>query len=524
MRDRLSRVRLWQVALALLTIGYFFALLLHTPNVYDEGLTVDGAVRILHGQLPYRDFNTGYAPAEFYMVAAVFSVFGTTLLAARVWDTFWRLAILGMAIAVAKEASPGQKIHWLPLICIAMVTGACGSRLYPMTNSAMTGYTLVSLIALWCTVRYFDRQQWSRLFWAGAATGVAILYRHDLGACLAGAITIATWYQVIAERRGKFTRSTSVFVAGALAVLGPPFLYFWIKIPHEVLVQSFIEFPRTNLAGRYIPLPGPGSILAWAALYLPLAIMLAAVLSFRQTSPARRPTLVLFLVLIGVVLAQAAQRLDAPHSYPAVIFSLLLLSTCLYQLPRPGRTAVQILLLSGAVICYAVLPLFFWMFQLAGVNQSDGEINSTMQRPQGQKADYIPRAGPIHLSDDQRQAVAYIRQRSAPDDSVYVGADKQSLAWYNDALFYFLADRPAATRFDMFVPGITTSASVQAEILQSLQQHKTPYIVLFTVPESQEANLSSVNNGVTTLDDGIRQEYVQVAQFGRYSIWHRRGE
>src|ERR1700753_184180 len=71
-RNWFAKIAVWQVLLALLTVGYFLALLLHPPNVYDEGLTVDGAVRILHGQLPYRDFNTGYAPAEFYTVAAVF--------------------------------------------------------------------------------------------------------------------------------------------------------------------------------------------------------------------------------------------------------------------------------------------------------------------------------------------------------------------------------------------------------------------------------------------------------------------
>ena len=67
-------------------------------------------------------------------------------------------------------------------------------------------------------------------------------------------------------------------------VLLPPFFYFWIKVPHEALAQSFIDFPRTNLAGRHIPLPGPGSILAWSVLYLPLAIMLAAISVFVRRS------------------------------------------------------------------------------------------------------------------------------------------------------------------------------------------------------------------------------------------------
>jgi hypothetical protein len=53
-------------------------------------LAVCGAVRVLHHQLPYKDFNTGYAPAQFYTVAAVFKAFGASLLTGRIWDLVWR--------------------------------------------------------------------------------------------------------------------------------------------------------------------------------------------------------------------------------------------------------------------------------------------------------------------------------------------------------------------------------------------------------------------------------------------------
>jgi hypothetical protein len=103
-----------------------------------------------------------------------------------------------------------------------------------------------------------------------------------------------------------------------------------------------------------------------------------------------------------------------------------------------------------------------------------------------------------------------------------VGATSHSLASVNDALFYFLADRPQATRFDMFGPGITTSAAVQSEIRWDLRQKQTEYVVLFRPPPSHEPNLSSADSGVRILDDAIRQDYIQVAEFGRYTIWHRK--
>jgi hypothetical protein len=73
----------------------------------------------------------------------------------------------------------------------------------------------------------------------------------------------------------------------------------------------------------------------------------------------------------------------------------------------------------------------------------------------------------------------------------------------------------------MFVPGITTGAAVQSEILRDLRQKQTEYVVLFRAPASREPNLSSVASGVRILDDAIWRDYTQVAEFGRYTIWRR---
>ena len=134
----------------------------------------------------------------------------------------------------------------------------------------------------------------------------------------------------------------------------------------------------------------------------------------------------------------------------------------------------------------------------------------------------ILRAGPIPLAFDQRQAIGYIQRHLLPGRPLYVGVTAHGLGWYNDALFYFLADRPNATRFDMFAPALTTSANVESEILGEIRQKQTEYLVLLRLNPSHEPNLSSVDSGVRILDDAIRQDYIQVAEFGRYTIWHRK--
>ncbi|HEV7663145.1 MAG TPA: hypothetical protein VGQ62_06385, partial [Chloroflexota bacterium] len=48
----------------------------------DEGYFAQQAVRILHGQVPYRDFATFYTPGLAYLHAGVFAVLGEPSLVA----------------------------------------------------------------------------------------------------------------------------------------------------------------------------------------------------------------------------------------------------------------------------------------------------------------------------------------------------------------------------------------------------------------------------------------------------------
>jgi hypothetical protein len=509
------RASFWSV----LAAAYCGALLTQAPGIYDEGLIVSGAARILHGQLPYRDFSTGYPPAQFYTIAGVFKVFGETLLAERVWDTLWRLAIVGLAIVLARAAIPEQRAHPVLLICIGLVTGACGSPLYPMISGMLPCFG-----AVWCAVLYLNQRGVRWLFFSGIAAGVAVLYRHDLAACVCCAVTVATCYQAIAERKKRWVLFPAIFWAGVLLVLALPVQYFWISVAHETLVQSFVDFPRMNFAGRHLPLPGPGTILAWRDFYLPLVIVVAAAITFRQVGAARRPTRVLLLMCSLSALALAAQRLDTPHVYPAIMFSLVLLCVCVATWQLENRKLLPNLLLSGAIFWYGLGALISWNGQIAELRVAapNGSEPVKLRYSRNAPPNETVRTGPILLAFDQGQAVRYIQRHLAPGKPLYVGAATHALAWSNDALFCFLADRPPITRFDMFVPGITTGAAVQSEILGDIRQKQVEYVVLFRTPPSHEPNLSSVDNGVRILDDAIRQDYIQVAEFGRYTIWHRR--
>ena len=85
------------VALAIVFLLSYLLLFLgmpRRPGMYDEGIVLTGAMRVVAGQVPYRDFYFIYGPAEIYILAGLFKLFGPSLLAERLFD----LLIQGLVV------------------------------------------------------------------------------------------------------------------------------------------------------------------------------------------------------------------------------------------------------------------------------------------------------------------------------------------------------------------------------------------------------------------------------------------
>ena len=57
-------------------------------NVFDEGILLTGTMRTMAGQVLHRDFYYDYGPAQFYLFAGLFKLFGTSVLVERLAAVF----------------------------------------------------------------------------------------------------------------------------------------------------------------------------------------------------------------------------------------------------------------------------------------------------------------------------------------------------------------------------------------------------------------------------------------------------
>src|SRR3954466_7181687 len=87
------------------------------PN--DEGLMLQAAARIAHGQVPYDDFWWYYPPGQPYLLAVLWKAFGPSLLTWRIARVLSDAAVALLAFGLARRRAP----VWLSLV--AWLGAAC---------------------------------------------------------------------------------------------------------------------------------------------------------------------------------------------------------------------------------------------------------------------------------------------------------------------------------------------------------------------------------------------------------------
>ena len=71
-------------------------------TLYDEGIILVGSLRVMNGEVPYRDFWSMYPPGNFYVNAGLFSMFGEQAYWNRLFDALTKLASVLVAYTILR--------------------------------------------------------------------------------------------------------------------------------------------------------------------------------------------------------------------------------------------------------------------------------------------------------------------------------------------------------------------------------------------------------------------------------------
>jgi hypothetical protein len=525
----LKAVVLFAVALVLLWIG----LDPYAINVYDEGVIVYGAQRILQGEVPYRDFWGLYPPGQFLAVAALFKAFGSSLLVERAWDTVLRAAIAALVYLIAARlAGRGvAMIVWILALGWLWAVEFYGYSMIPAL--------LLVLLSAWFFIRFLESQTGMlALFAAGLFVGGTIAFRHDVAAYVYLAEVLTLLALAIAQRApaagpsfGKGVRQLALDLvalsAGAVVAALPLALYLIIAAPPADVLDQLIVFPATVYTHvRHLPYPSPfePSLIFGFPLYFHFFVLAGALVFLIRLRPGQdggmRPDLwrvVMFLVLLtGLVFVKSTVKPHVVHLVHVMILASLLAGVLLSVVARGPLGAAVKVCLALALCLMAVVPVM----SVRGAVARAAEIRAHLAEIE--QMHHFPRASGLLTPPDQGAALEYVRAQTAPDEKIFVGNGRHDRVVSNDVIFYFLAERPSATKYHELHPGQVTTEPVQRAIIDELQRNGVRCVVLFTGSDSVvEPNASGISSNVTLLDGYIASRYQVVKELGSYKVLKR---
>ncbi|GIK72349.1 MAG: hypothetical protein BroJett021_13370 [Chloroflexota bacterium] len=515
-------------------------------NLYDEGLALVNGMRILNGDVPFRDYWAIYPPGQSYALAALFAVAGETVLVERIYDTLVRIALALVIYVLAARLLRSWQWALAPYTAAAVLLAAATFYGYAVFPALLLGFATLAL-----AFRYVDdsRRRW--LIGAGVLTGFTTFFRLDLGfytAASVAALLILTWLLPPDDSRGWRPR-TQRLLLDVVAAATPALLlivafygYLAGMAGFGVMVDNLLIFPATTFrAVRWLPYPaltpdwsiwsGPGGVDVrlermlgdYLRFYIPLLVyglstlllVGSAVRSLRGgTRFARTDVMAASLVVMGIgMFVQALSRYDEIHVLPASLVVVILITWLVRQIPagqwdRPLAATPVIVLLIVPVMLYFVGPYV--------------KLSEYVRRhPPTACFSTLPRAGCVMTLPGQEEIVQILGHQSPDHGPIFSGLLRHDNVFINDVSIYFLAGRPIATRYHELHPGVTTTRAVQEEMVAEFATQEPEWLVLLTWGNPNEPNASRFNSGVALLDNYIRENYRKTLTTGAYELWRR---
>jgi hypothetical protein len=520
-------------------------------SLYDEGVILTAATRLMAGAIPHRDFYVPYGPGQFWVLAFLFKLLGPSVLVERLWDVTVKAAIIVCVFLIGKRVTT---LRWsiaastLSIIWLSFV-GVPGWPVWP----ALFILLLESLLLL----KVFDGEIGAtRLVAAGACIGVATLFRYDIGFLIcASQSTVLFLYCFNREiDSGARLRSSVVVLLqfwGGVALIGIPvaiaYLFlgaisdFWFDV---------VEFPMHFYAAmRSLPFPtqffsGLSAADTEYIVYLPLAVGITSIVALLRknyfeavndsngraaqiNSEQLKWRVGLLTAIMLAFYAKGYVRVSAVHVSLALVpcFIIVAAVASAYTRTRPLLVAMAI----GLDIMIGLVPTLHagGHVALAAFNNIRWGLTATNVTTGGscRPAPGLERTACFVLGPDQTSTVLYLQERIPAGEPIFVGLTRHDKVFANDVGLYFVSKFRPITKWYQFDPGLQTNAIIQASIIEDLERAKPKFVVLDSKWENViEPNDSSVVGGVVLLDHYIVGHYNRVASFGTCSILERTDE
>lgn len=389
----------------------------------DEGILLVYPDLILRGYIPYKDFAALYPPAEFYLLAGVFRVFGESVFIERFLGALYSFSVVIAIFSIGSRVSRTTgALAATTALAYTSLFGSFAAR----THLGAYACTLFALALASRDCSSSVRLARRSLLFAGVAAASALCFKQDLGV-----VAIVATLVSIDPRNPRLLRP---FLAG-VAILVCAVITFAIIVGPGWVFDGLISDAIRSAPGRFLPLH-----LSWDLVVIAVCVSAQCVIAVRvrglrvSHSPA--------LLARGMAMLSLAYSLSMLHrtepgdigSYGFLVVSLTIVSFSIFLLhsdigPEQRSAALVSLFLAG------LLPIGILYF--SGASES-----LAIQHWVFSEGRRVPVDDYGHSkSSDLQDLLDAINRMSRSGDRVFVGPRDLRFANANDTFIYYLLPR-----------------------------------------------------------------------------------
>ena len=526
----------------------------------DEGGTLGPLIRILHGQIPYRDVFTLYGPLYLYLPAFLMMFFGKTLATLRGYFQCASMLNILAAYSVIRVLCQTRFFRYLTPLVLLLETS------HPFWSSRWGGLRVgITLLALRALAKFLKHRALRQLMWAGALTGFGLLYSTDTGLLL-GFTTLGCTLWISWTDRGPapqaLRRVLTAYLAGVGLVVSPCALYlasqgalgaylstsFWVVPFRAHAIYTFV-FPSLRFAYRHT-----GMLLDFlgsqtAMIYLPLvcyelslAYVLAKVVLKRISV---EDGILVLLVLVGVLEYYASFRaIFGPQLQDALVPLILLLAFVSERAVgtlrdayvraangnriSAGKVPACCVLLLAIVAslgltwkpCFGTWRRWAWYQREKRTLVPGWTCDFQQVSDQDWRFLHTPRGGksrlPRYQADDVDAVTGFLEQQTKPGERVF--------AYPEQGAFNFFADRPGVSKFD--ITGYAAlSPRWRQELLQTLDAARPRFVIRGRRPSFLAREQMGLHDeALPEVGSYLDQRYRVIQQFQTVELLARRDD
>ena len=432
---RLRSDPIWTAAVAGIAAAIGAAFFFIVYGIADEGVLLNAADRLAHGQRLYVDFFEFLPPGGFLLTSAWLSMAGHTIEAARLLALLSVVTTSCFCFLACRRAGAGRATTLFLITAWLMMS-------QPETIAVWHHWftTAFSMIAAWAALaqsRGVPPRRSNRYAWcAGLAGGMAAMITPTRGAlsCLA-ALAMPDW-------RSSW-RSTTVSLAIGMATV--PLLALLYLIATDSLgaaASDVIGWTGSRYADiQAVPWGAFSSRLSRPLVYVfPMAgILLLVALASERSDRDRSATLRVAVAFAFAGFIGCFPRPDSMHIAANIPLALPLVGRCLARLARQAAPAVRVAV-ATAIATQVIAPAIIF-------------------------ARLVDDARGIPMTQTPRGRVKLIREDGLPEMMALVAklpAGDGMMFYPNLPMMPFLTDRRHIARLDVFFPQYTTAAQYRA--------------------------------------------------------------